>query len=141
MVTNSHYIKRDSRGRLKIELRLDGRKYQLSLNDGAIIVLFDDFRLKELEKVPKTITKCFVATGDAWFPNEKNKLNILKSIGNGRNLTDKEAEIMVDYLHDRHSADPLDPLIREAILGTKIQQYVDASSLQFANKSSDEDNK
>ena len=63
---------RDSVDRLKLEVSLPGGRYQLSLDDRAIIVLTDGLGLTERDTVPEPFVPIFVAMGDAWFPNQRD---------------------------------------------------------------------
>ena len=68
---------RDAQDRYKLNVSLPGGRYQLSLDDPAVIVLKNELGLSTRDTVPNAFVPFFVATGDAWFPRQRDTDEIL----------------------------------------------------------------
>lgn len=89
---------RDSNERHKLKVSLPGGRYQLSLDNQAVILLTDDFGFSERDIVPDPIVPILVAMGDAWFPRERDVDQILDGLSTDGRLTGAQKVAVKSYL-------------------------------------------
>jgi len=96
------WLIRDAADRYKLKISLSSGRYQLSLDDRAVIFLTDQLGLSVQDTVPNPLTPFFVAMGDAWFPNERNVDDILIDLPAEGSLDAGERSALVAYLKNSH---------------------------------------
>lgn len=92
---------RDSTDRHKLKVSLPGGRYQLSLDNQAVILLTDRLGYSERDIIPDPIVPILVATGDAWFPRERDVDHILQGLSSDGMLSDEQKEAVRNYLTNR----------------------------------------
>jgi len=121
----------DSADRYKLKVSLPGGRYQLSLDDRAVIVLTDGLELDVRDTVPDPFVPFFVATGDAWFPKQRDIDTVLVDLPTGGNLTDKERSVLVSYVTENPIAARNENYIKSVLEESPIAEAVDFSELQI----------
>lgn len=91
-------LKRDRTGRWTVKVSLPSGRYELSLNDRAVTVVLDELDRDQGDAVPEPFVPIFVATGDAWFPNEKDTSSIIDSMIVSDEFENGEVEVLERYL-------------------------------------------
>ena len=124
---------RDSVDRLKLEVSLPGGRYQLSLDDRAIIVLTDKLGLTERDTVPEPFVPFFVAMGDAWFPNQRDADAIIDDLSGDGTLSSHERSALISYVTDSNIAERNADRVKIAIEGSPIASDVSAADLQIVD--------
>ncbi|TKX81330.1 helix-hairpin-helix domain-containing protein [Halorubrum sp. SD626R] len=124
---------RDSVDRLKLEVSLPGGRYQLSLDDRAIIVLTDRLGLAERDTVPEPFVPVFVAMGDAWFPNQRDADAIIDDLSADGTLSPNERSALISYVTDSNIAERNSERVRVAIDRSPIGDEVSAEDLQIVD--------
>lgn len=89
---------RDSTDRHKLKATLPGGRYQLSLDNQAVILLTNELGYSERDIVPDPIVPILVAMGDAWFPRERDVDQILKDLPSDGRLTGEQQVVVKKYL-------------------------------------------
>lgn len=124
---------RDATDRFKLKVSLPGGRYQLSLDDRAVILLTDDLGYSERDTVPNPIVPVLVAMGDAWFPRERDVDDVIRDLPSGGHLTDRERAALRTYLTSNYVQErnvdrvleavertPLDPLTEDDLEVTSL---------------------
>ena len=124
---------RDSVDRLKLEVSLPGGRYQLSLDDRAIIVLTDGLGLTERDTVPEPFVPFFVAMGDAWFPNQRDADAIIDDLSADGTLSSQERSALISYVTDSNIAERNADRVKIAINNSPIAGDVSAEDLQIVD--------
>ena len=124
---------RDSVDRLKLDVSLPGGRYQLSLDDRAIIVLTDGLGLTERDTVPEPFVPFFVAMGDAWFPNQRDADAIIDDLSADGTLNSQERSALVSYVTDSNIAERNADRVKIAINNSPIASDVSAEDLQIVD--------
>lgn len=120
----------DATGREKLKVSLSGGRYQLSLNDGAAALYLDALRLDIGDSVPEPSVPLVVATGDAWFPHEKDVDGIIDDLPSQGALTDDEREALVSYVTSTWISAKNEQRVIDAISSSPIADEVDPSQLR-----------
>lgn len=89
---------RDSADRLKLKVSLTRGRYQLSLDEQAVILFTDELDYSERDIVPDAIVPILVATGDAWFPRERDTKKIIQDLPASGTLGADEQTAVKSYL-------------------------------------------
>ena len=122
---------RDAADRYKLKVSLSKGRYQLSLDDRAVIFLTDQLGLSEQETVPNPFVPFFVAMGDAWFPNERNVEEILADIHSEGPLDASERSALVAYLKNSHIQARNEQRVLDVIDTSPIADDIDAEELNI----------
>lgn len=122
---------RDGADRYKLKVSLPGGRYQLSLDDQAVIVLTDELGLDVRDTVPNSFVPFFVAVGDAWFPKQRDTDTIIEDLPTGEALESDERAILVSYLTGTQIPARNEERVLTAIENSPISGEVDASDLQI----------
>jgi len=124
---------RDSVDRLKLEVSLPGGRYQLSLDDRAIIVLTDKLGLTERDTVPESFVPFFVAMGDAWFPNQGDTDAIIDDLSGDGTLSSRERSALIAYVSDSNIAERNAERVQIVIEDSLIANDIAAEDLQIVD--------
>lgn len=124
---------RDSVDRLKLEVSLPGGRYQLSLDDRAIIVLTDKLGLTERDPVPEPFVPFFVAMGDAWFPNQRDADAIIEDFSSDETLSSSERSALVSYVTESNIAERNAERVRSVLGNSSIADDVPPRDLQIVD--------
>jgi hypothetical protein len=89
---------RDATGRFKLKVSLPGGRYQLSLDDRAVILLTDELGYAERDPIPTPVVPLLVAMGDAWFPRERDVDRIIQDLPSDGHLPESERPAVRSYL-------------------------------------------
>ncbi len=130
MVKSTRLI-RDAADRYKLKVSLSSGRYQLSLDDRAVIFLTDLLGLSEQDTVPNPLVPFFVAMGDAWFPNERSVEDILADIPVEGTLTADERSALVSYLKNTHIKARNEQRVRDVIEASSIADAIDQEELSI----------
>lgn len=122
---------RDAADRWKLKVSLSIGRYQLSLDDRAVIFLTDQLGLSKQDTVPNPLVPFFVAMGDAWFPNERNVEKILTDIHVEATLTTDERSALVSYLKNTHIKPRNEQRVRDVIEASPIADEIDPTDLSI----------
>jgi hypothetical protein len=122
---------RDSADRYKLKVSLPGGRYQLSLDDRAVIFLTDQLGVSEQDTVPNPFVPFFIAMGDAWFPNERDVEEILNNIHAEGTLTADDCSALVSYLKNTHIQTRNEQRVREVLEDSPIADAIDPSELNI----------
>ncbi|WP_283402505.1 helix-hairpin-helix domain-containing protein [Halorubrum sp. DM2] len=124
---------RDSVDRLKLEVSLPGGRYQLSLDDRAIIVLTDKLGLTERDIVPEPFVPLFVAMGDAWFPNQRDADAIIEDLSSDQTLSSSERSALISYVTESNIAERNAERVRSVLEDSPIADDVSSEDLKVVD--------
>lgn len=88
----------DSTGRKKLKISLPGGRYQLSLDDRGVNLLCDRLGYGLRDTVPDTIVRLLVATGDAWFPHQRDYESVIDDLPDTTPLPSSQEHELVAFL-------------------------------------------
>ncbi|WP_080510469.1 helix-hairpin-helix domain-containing protein [Halorubrum coriense] len=124
---------RDSVDRLKLEISLPGGRYQLSLDDRAVVVLTDKLGLTERDTVPEPFVPFFVAMGDAWFPNQRDVDAVIGDLPSSGMLSSRERSALVSYVTESNIAERNGKRVQSALENSPIADDVSSDDLQIVD--------
>lgn len=122
---------RDAADRYKLKVSLPGGRYQLSLDDQAVIVLIDHLGLDVRDTVPDPFVPFFVAVGDAWFPKQRDTDTVIEDLPAGGTLDSTEKTVLISYLTETQIPARNENRVLTAIEKSPISGELDASDLQI----------
>jgi len=122
---------RDRSGRYKLKISLPGGRYQLSLDDQAVIVLTDQLGLSVDDTVPAPFVPFFVAMDDAWFPNQRDIDGIVQQFQSNWNLTSAEESILKSYLTETPIKSRNEKRVWKVIKESPLADEIEQSDLQI----------
>lgn len=88
----------DTTGATKLKVSLPGGRYQLSLRDGGRSLLRDRLGYELRDVVPDPIVRVLVATGDAWFPHQRDYESVLADLPENAPAGETDREAVAEYL-------------------------------------------
>lgn len=121
----------DAADQHKLEISLPGGRYQLSLDDRAVIVLLDRLQLDLRDTVPEPFAPFFVAMGDAWFPSERDTDGIIEDLRMDGQLNSTEKEVLIDYVTESLIPEPKKEKVQSVIDDSPIKDEVNPEDLQI----------
>lgn len=122
---------RDAADRYKLEVSLPGGRYQLSLDDRAVIVLTDRLGLSVRDAVPEPFVPFFVAMGDAWFPRQRDVDSVIRDLSPEQTLTKNERSVLIAYVTESRIAKRNAKRVRLALTNSVISEAVDPDELRI----------
>lgn len=122
---------KDSSDRYKLKVSLPGGQYQLSLDDQAVIVLIDELGLSVRDTVPDAFVPFFVATGDAWFPSQRDTEAVIDDLPSDSTLTSQEHSVLLSYITENRIAARNEDIVKTALENSPISNDVTFSELDI----------
>ncbi|KAB1197996.1 MULTISPECIES: helix-hairpin-helix domain-containing protein [Haloferax] len=122
---------RDSAERHKLKVSLPGGRYQLSLDDRAVIVLTDELGLSVRDEVPTPFVPFFIAMGDAWFPRQRDVDSVIRDLPSEGSLTAADRDVLVSYVTDSLIAERREKWVLAAIENSPIADQIDSTDLRI----------
>jgi predicted flap endonuclease-1-like 5' DNA nuclease len=122
---------RDSADRYKLKISLPGGRYQLSLDDRAVIVLTDELGLTVRDTVPEPFVPFFVAMGDAWFPRQRDVDAVLEDLQISGRLDSKEYSVLRSYVTETRVPERNADRVRRVLEQSPLADAVDTETLRI----------
>ncbi|WP_311172797.1 helix-hairpin-helix domain-containing protein [Halobellus ordinarius] len=88
----------DTTGATKLKVSLPGGRYQLSLRDGGRSLLCDRLGYELRDVVPDPLVRVLVATGDAWFPHQRDYESVLADLPENAPASERDRAAVAEYL-------------------------------------------
>jgi predicted flap endonuclease-1-like 5' DNA nuclease len=122
---------RDSADRYKLKISLPGGRYQLSLDDRAVIVLIDELGLTVRDTVPEPFIPFFVAMGDAWFPRQRDVDAVLEDLQIDGRLDSDEYSVLHSYVTETRVPERNADRVRRVLEQSPLADELDSEALQI----------
>lgn len=124
-------LHKDGQDQYKLKVSLPGGRYQLSLDDDAIIVLKNELELSPRDVVPDAFVPFFVATKDAWFPKKRDTDDILQSLPEPQTLGPEERTALIEYITNLRIPKRNEADVRSVLENSQIADEVSPKDLQI----------
>ncbi|MCU4975827.1 helix-hairpin-helix domain-containing protein [Halobacteria archaeon AArc-m2/3/4] len=121
----------DGTGRKKLKVSLPGGRYQLSLDDGAVSLLCDTLGYETNDFIPEPFVPLLVATGDAWFPRQRDTEQVVEDLPADGSLTNRQREALIGYLKTVRISPKNASLAKAALDRSPVSDAVDPEDLQI----------
>jgi len=122
---------RDGVGEYKLGVSLPGGRYQLSLDDRAVVLLMNRLELSVRDTVPEPLVPFLVAMGDAWFPSQRDTDAVIKDLQVEGSLGGDERSALIDYLEDSRIQERHRDRILSVLEASTVADAVNPDDLQF----------
>jgi hypothetical protein len=119
----------DGTGRKKLAVSLGGGRYQLSLDDSAVVLLEDALGYGRGDPVSDLVVRVFVATGDAWFPHQRDYRSVVSDVPETRSANDAELEALARYLRSRRVPEVRAGLVRSLVANSRLTRHLDPADV------------
>lgn len=119
----------DSVGRKKVKVSLPGGRYQLSLNDSGINLLCDSLEYRLRDIIPDEIVRVLVATGDAWFPHQRDYQSVAEDLPNNAPLSETDKVALASYLQTVQVSEARISFVREVLSHSTVRELVDPEEI------------
>lgn len=126
---NQPSLAKDGNDRKKIKVTLAGGRYQLSLDDPGVILIEEELGYVRGHVLPDLLVKVLVASGDAWFPNQRDYRSIIEDIQETNTASDRELQAIADYLRSRHVPEARASVVREIVSDSPLQDHLNPSDV------------
>jgi predicted flap endonuclease-1-like 5' DNA nuclease len=120
---------RDSTDRYKLKISLPGGRYQLSLDDRAVILLTDQLDLSARDVVPDPFVPLFIAMGDAWFPRQRDVDSVIQDLPQGGDLSSSERSAFISYLTESRVPKRNEGRVRTVLNDSPLAGEIDPADL------------
>lgn len=120
----------DATGRKKLKISLPGGRYQLSLDDGGVNLLCDRLGYGLRDVVPDIIVKILVATGDAWFPHQRDYQSVIEDLPNTTHPTDEDLTGVAEYLRSKRVTKSRIGTVRDIVDSSQLTRWIDPDEIQ-----------
>lgn len=119
----------DSHERKKLKVSLPGGRYQLSLDDGGVILLCDRLGYNLRDTVPDLLVKILVATGDAWFPHERDYEQVIADLPETMSLPSSQIEEVVHFLESLKVPPTRIAAVRDVVVQSPLAEEIDPEEI------------
>lgn len=126
---NQPTLAEDSKDRKKIKVSLPGGRYQLSLDGPGVVLIEQELGYERGHVLPDLLVKVLVASGDAWFPNQRDYQGVVEDIQETNTASDWELQALADYLRSRNVPEARASLVRDIVEDSPLQDYLDPSDM------------
>ena len=120
----------DTTGRKKLKISLPGGRYQLSLDDRGVNLLCDRLGYTLRDTVPDTIVCVLVATGDAWFPHQRDYESVIQVLPDTHPLNETERSELVDFLLSTRVAEARISVVRDVVRNSSLSNQMDPDDIE-----------
>lgn len=120
----------DSTGRKKLKISLPGGRYQLSLDDSGVILLCDELGYDLRDTVPDAIVEILVATGDAWFPHQRDYESVIEDLPTTTPLSEADGSALAEYLRTRRVPEARISVVRDVVSRSPISDRVNPDDIE-----------
>lgn len=114
----------DAHDQTKLKVSLPGGQYQLSVDDGGEILLFNEMGYSLRDTVPDTVVKVLVAEGDAWFPNERDYQRVIEDLPETQPISNSERDQLAEFLRSKRVSEARIDAVREVIANSSLQRVI-----------------
>jgi len=121
---------KDSNGRRKLKISLPGGRYQLSLDDAGVNLLCDQLEFDLRNTVPDVAVKVLLATGDAWFPHERDHQSVINDLPETRSATNSELKGLADHLQSVRVQQARMSTLIEVIEASRLSEFLEPSEIE-----------
>lgn len=120
----------DATGRAKLQVSLPGGRYQLSLDDSGAVLLRDGLGYDTRDVVPDLVARVLVATGDAWFPHQRDYESVAAELPETTAAGTADLAGIADYLRSRKVPEKRVELVRDIVRSTPLADHLDPGDVQ-----------
>lgn len=120
----------DATGRKKLKISLPGGRYQLSIDDGGVNLLCDRLGYQLRDVVPELLVKVLVATGDAWFPRQRDYESVIENIRQTTRPSSTDLAGVAEYLHSKRISKSRIEAVRDVVSSSQLTGHVDPAEIQ-----------